>query len=371
MDGSCDSNQKDLGDVAARLFHLHPSKKAEVSKKPVFAGVPALGYTLQSRIAFTLSGNCVFRLSPEAKISTVIASAAYTQNRQFTMPIESSVWTKGNLNFVGDFRFYKYPQSTFGLGSDSWIKNEEPMDYTYFRFYEIVLFPVTKTWYLGGGYILDDRWNISHSGTKNGGPSEYAAYGATGTTISTGPTVNLSSGTRDNSINPSKGHYIGLQYRLSAALLGSTADWQSLLIDLRKYYRFPGRSKNILAFWSYNWLILSGKPPYLDLPSTSWDAFSNTGRGYIQGRFRGAQMVYVEMEYRFALSRNGLFGGVVFANVQSFSAQQGTNLQTPQPAMGAGLRVKLNKVSRTNISIDYGFGLQGSKGLFINIGEMF
>ena len=36
-----------------------------------------------------------------------------------------------------------------------------------------------------------------------------------------------------------------------------------------------------------------------------------------------------------------------------------------------GIRIKLNKYSRTNIAIDYGFGLGGSQGLFVNLGEVF
>jgi hypothetical protein len=56
------------------------------------------------------------------------------------------------------------------------------------------------------------------------------------------------------------------------------------------------------------------------LPSTGWDDQFNTGRGYIQGRFRGKNMVKLEGEYRYRITRNGLIGGVVFANVENFSA---------------------------------------------------
>ncbi|MBL4676481.1 MAG: hypothetical protein JKY70_09805, partial [Mucilaginibacter sp.] len=116
---------------------------------------------------------------------------------------------------------------------------------------------------------------------------------------------------------------------------------------------------------------VGGKPPYLDLPANTWDQYNGTGRGYIQGRFRGAQMVYGEAEYRFGLTRNGLLGGVVFGNAESFSAAPGSALQKVQPGYGVGLRLKLNKVSKTNIAVDYGFGSQGSKGIFVTVGEIF
>ena len=60
-----------------------------------------------------------------------------------------------------------------------------------------------------------------------------------------------------------------------------------------------------------------------------------------------------------------------FLNGESFSAAPGTKLQAVQPGFGPGMRVKLNKLSNTNITIDYGFGRQGSKGLFIDVGEAF
>jgi hypothetical protein len=371
--------QIDIYDVAKSIFFKHksPNKKTDTAlTKPVFSAVPAVGYTLTSRLAVTLSGNMAFRPLADSKASTVTASAAYTQNKQFTIPIESNIWLDHDLyNLVGDYRLYKYPQSTFGLGSDSWIGNEDPMDYAYFRFYELLMRRLVPDLYFGAGYILDYHWGIvDESGVKNfpkDSVTAYQAYGASNSSLSTGFTVNLLYDHRDYSINPSRGVYANIQYRDNMKVIGSTRGWQSVIIDLRKYYKFPESSHNVLALWSYNWLVISGHPPFLDLPGTSWDPFSSTGRGYIQGRFRGAQMVYQEAEYRFGITRNGLLGAVVFVNAETFSAAEGTPLEKLQPGYGLGARIKLNKASATNICIDYGFGTQGSKGLFINIAELF
>jgi hypothetical protein len=82
-------------------------------------------------------------------------------------------------------------------------------------------------------------------------------------------------------------------------------------------------------------------------------------------------MLYLESEYRFRITNNGLLGGVVFVNAQSLSEWDTNKFQYVQPAGGFGLRVKLNKQSKTNIDIDYGFGKGNSHGLFINVGEIF
>ena len=365
-----------MSDVLKSLFKKRSAapKKDSVTniRKPTFSGLPAVGYTLTTKLAATVTGNAAFRTSEDANISTVIASAAYTQNKQFTVPLETSIWTRGDkYNFVGDIHFMKYPQSTFGLGSNSSIDNEDPMDYKYIRFYEILYRKITSNFFLGGGYILDWHYNISALGLPGGIISDYEKYGAASNTLSTGFTLNGLYDSRDNSINPYKGFYAEITYRNYQRFMGSNSDWQSSIIDIRKYVKFPADSKNVLAFWSYDWLTLNGKPPYLDLPSTNWDRYSSTGRGYIQGRFRGKEMVYLESEYRFPLTANGLLGAVTFVNAESLSGLANNRLQSVQPGFGTGLRIKLNKTSRTNVDIDYGFGTQGSHGLFVNVGELF
>jgi hypothetical protein len=313
-----------------------------------------------------------FRTGPQSRISNIVASISYTQNKQIILPIQTNIWTKDNkYNFIGSYRYYKYPQNTYGLGSNSDINNVNPMDYSFFEFYQTVFRHITGNFYLGGGYIYDNHWNITDKGNSNGTVSDYELYGKETQTIASGITINALLDSRDNAINPMKGGYIYVQYRDNYSFLGSTTPWRSLILDVRKYYRFPEGSRNIIALWSYDWLILNGRPGYLDLPSNHWDFNSATGRGYIQSRFRGAQMVYFEGEYRFRITNNGLLGGVAFLNLESFSATPGTKLQAFQPGYGPGLRIKLNKLSNTNITIDYGFGAQGSNGLFISVGEAF
>lgn len=368
--------QVDLIDIAKRFLHKKPDTSKivkSVSTKPEFSAIPAVGYTLVSRFVVSLTGNVAFRTDTQNKISTITGITGYTQNKQLTFQVESEVWLdKDNYELIGDYRFYKYPQSTFGLGSNSNIKNEDPLNYNFIRFYETLLRKVTGNFLVGAGYIIDSHTKISEKGNLNGvAPSDFARYGDKSHTTSTGYTLNAEFDSRDNSINPSSGFFAAFQFRDNYRFLGSTSGWRSIIFDVRKYFRFPADSKNVIAFWNYDWLVINGKPPYLDLPSTQWDPYSSNGRGYIQGRFRGAQEVYFETEYRYGISRNGLLGGVFFLNLQSFSGAPGTKLQSVQPGFGPGLRIKLNKVSKTNVSIDYGFGRQGSRGLFVNVGELF
>jgi hypothetical protein len=368
------AEEKDIMDVLGQM--RRKSKRDSVKTREKTAGkilyslVPAVGYTLSTGLVGLLSANAAFYLSDSAttNISSVSTSFNYTQYNQITVPAIANIWTKGNgYNIIVDWRYFKYPQNTYGLGGHSLLSGADRIEYSHIRIHQTVLKNITGAFYLGIGYLLDYRWKIKQEGMNK----DVTAYGLPPKSVSSGFVANVLYDRRKNSINPQAGLYANARYRNNLSVLGSNSNWQSLVLELRKYVNFPRGSRNTLAFWDFNWLTLAGKPPYLDLPSTSWDPSSNTGRGYIQGRFRSPNMLYFETEYRFSLMQNGLLGGVVFANAQSFSNWPTRKFDKVAPGVGLGIRVKINKKSRTNIAVDYGFGANGSRGLFVNLGEVF
>lgn len=370
--------EKDLVDLIRSLRkHSYSDVVIDTAKmaKLHFSIVPAVGYTLSSGLTGIVASNIGFYLSdPETtNMSSVSATVVYSQYKQLTIPLQTNIWTRdNNYNIVTDLRYYKYPQNTYGLGNNSSLKNADLIDYSHIHLHFSVLKKLVPNLYGGIGYFYDYHWNVKESGLPDSSISDAKRYGLNAHSSSSGPVVNLLYDNRKNSINPANGLYADVLYRNNLRAFNSDNNWQGLILDVRKYIKFPANSNNIWAFWSYNWLTLSGKPPYLDLPSTGWDAYNNTGRGYIQGRFRGKNMFYVESEYRMQLSRNGLFGAVLFVNGETFSRYVSYNInQKVWPGWGVGLRIKVNKHSKANIAIDYGFGADGSHGLFVNLGEVF
>jgi hypothetical protein len=295
-----------------------------------------------------------------------------TANKQLILPLQSSIWTKGNkYNFVGDWRFLLFPEDTYGLGGLTTLADGYKVDYNYIRFYQFLLRQWAKDFFGGFGYQLDYHYDIEQLGVSRT-VTDYDKYGFNPQSVSSGVALNVLYDTRKNSINPEGGSFYGnLIIRQNLSVLGSDRNWSSLLLDVRKYISLPGHSQNILAFWNYDWLTLKGTPPYLDLPSTGWDSYDNTGRGYIQSRFRSKDMLDLEAEYRFGILRNGLIGGVVFANAESFSEINTGQFAKIWPAVGTGIRIKFNKFSKTNVAFDYAWGINGNNGIFVNLGEVF
>jgi hypothetical protein len=310
---------------------------------------------------------------PTDKMSEVLTSVTYSQYRQIIFPIQANIWTRNSaFNIIVDWRYLEYPSTTFGLGGHSDINNGYTINFNYIKLHQAILARIAPDLYGGIGLYYDHFWNVKQVNPPAGETTDFERYGLTPTVNAVGPAFRLLLDTRENQIRPLGGWYGNVVYRPNFTWMGSDNDWQSLLVELRKYIPLSASHKSILALWSYNWLTIGGgKPPYLLLPSTGWDDFYNTGRGYIQGRYRGREMVYLESEYRFDVTRNGLLGAVVFANAQSFSREITKQLSFIEPGAGVGVRIRLNKFSGANLCIDYGWGTEGSRGLFVNLGEVF
>ena len=372
------NNQVDLVDVGRSFLKGHKATRmdtvAQKTGKLHVSALPAAGYTLQTGFAGVVSSNFAFYTSEhsQANLSNVLTSITYSQYKQIIFPVQANIWTKGNkYDIVTDWRYLKYPSLTYGLGGNTSSDSGYNINYGYIRLHQAILRSVTKDLYIGLGYDFDYYWNISEIDPPPG-KTDFQRYGLTNTEKSSGVSLHVLYDDRRNAINPENGTYFSVAYRPNFTFLGSDNNWQSLIVDTREYIRFPSSTHNVLAFWSYDWLTLgSGNPPYLSLPSTGWDPYSNTGRGYIQGRYRSKNMLYLESEYRFGILNNGLVGGVVFANTQSFSDPNTGQYHYLQPGWGGGIRISLNKFSRTNLCVDYGWGLHGSGGFFVNLGEVF
>jgi hypothetical protein len=142
-----------------------------------------------------------------------------------------------------------------------------------------------------------------------------SAYGASGVG------AELLYDSRDSTISAYRGWYASGSFRAYPTWLGSSQDATVVHGELRTYLGLSDEvPRNVIAFWLLGTGVTSGRLPYLSLPSIGWDFANRTGRGYVQGRFRGDAEIYGEAEWRFRLTRDGLLGGVVFANAATFAS---------------------------------------------------
>ena len=336
--------------------------------------------------------------------STALGTLIFTQKRQLLFTAKGSTYFSGDQWYMlTDWRFFITSQPTHGLGTGPQsaklvgggltytdfphtpVMTEQMMEFNYLRFHNTILRRHRDSrFYYGLGYHLDYHFKIddnlldldtippvitSHYGysIKNGfDPERYWLSGIS---------LNAMYDSRDNAVNPYKGRYAFANIRLNPEFLGSTKTSSLLWLEYRDYFNLSRkRPRHLIALWLIGWFQTSGVLPYMDLPAVGWDQFGRSGRAYVQGRFRGQDLVYTELEYRLPLLRKKeVLGAVAFVNATTASNQDaGIKLYDfVNFGYGIGLRVMLMKKSRANLAIDYAWGEFGAKGFYFSLNEAF
>jgi Omp85 superfamily domain len=366
-----------------------------LSLLPIVGYSPANGFVVGAAVSVTkLLGN-----PKTTQLSSALLNASFTTKKQILLNLRFDVFLKENKWAVsGDNRLLFFAQPTYGLGiyglqgqaytfglngsSVARTDSEQPMRFNYIRLYETVSRRIIGKWYAGMGLMIDYDFNIKDQALKLDTPNQYLtshyvyskAYGFDTAHYSVnGLSFQIIHDSRDNPVNAYSGNYLNLAFRVNEVAFGSTQNSTMFYYEWRNYISVSKRiPRNVIAFWFWGVLVTSGSVPYLALPSITWDTYNRSGRGYIQGRFRGENMIYEEAEFRYRITTDGLLGGVLFTNFTTASNPlTGEKVfDSVAPGYGFGLRIKMNKKDRTNIAIDYGIG-DGFTGIYFNIREAF
>jgi outer membrane protein assembly factor BamA len=366
---------KDLFDLLRELRHKPPppAPGPDDYKKWMVAAAPVVTYGPTSGFGVGVAGNmAVYRGFPgTTRISSMVASVTATTKDQVLVnaKINSSA-LDNRRHFEGDNRLYWTSQKTYGLGTATAEGAAVDQKYDYFRLYETLYQRVAPNAYLGAGLLYSN-----HRDVRPGEGEAEAAWPSSPYVLSSaGVSLSALLDSRDGPINPSRGWYANLTYRaFFDGFLGGASNWQQLSYDGRTYLRLTPDARHKLAFWVSGDFVVAGTAPYLDLPATGMDTYGRAGRGYPQGRFRGQSLVYGEAEYRWTVTKNGLFGMVAFVNTETLSSKEtGEKLFDSFAAGGGfGFRLMLNKRSQTNLCLDIGWGKDGSSAVYFAVQEAF
>ena len=389
--------QKDAVDVLRQWMGkpIKPVKLGTLILVPIIGSNPAQGFSIGA------GGQYAFRRKEEGSLySLMSASVTVTTKKQLIVQIKNNVYTKNNKFFLsGDWRFLVYSQPTYGLSTrapdgsildyqnvingiqvhdDSLV---QPMQFNHVRFYQTVSMNLAKSVYVGIGYHLDYHFNIidqkldtaTHALTSHYIYSKHYGFNPHEYLLS-GLSINFVADTRDNMINPYKGFFANVNYKFYPAFLGNAKTANSLLLEWRSFHGLSARNpRHLIGFWLLGAFSPVGDLPYLDLPALGYDQRGRSGRGYTQGRYRGPDLLYGETEYRFPISQcGGVLGGVVFVNATTANSpdKRIKLFDYIEPAYGFGLRIMVDKHSRTNLQVDYGFG-HHSSGFYLGATEVF
>lgn len=379
---------KDIYDVLRNLFHKHPKEvsgeRPVVPMKLMLNWTPFISGNSSNGFGLGAAGNAAFYAGdPETtKISAAVPSFSLTTKGKIFLYLQGSYYSKDNEWHVdADNRLNLTSETTYGLGTSTVPGTGVNTRYDHFRIYDTAYRQMFPGLYLGAGFLFNARTGIKPvtAGDPAWPESPFVTYSEQNgfkltSQNSAGFSVNGLYDTRDNFITPSRGFYANGNYRFFfKGFLGGASAWQEFVGDLRTYTRLGGSDRHILAFWLYGDFVTRGTAPYFDLPATSMDTYGHTGRGYLIGRFRGEEMAYGEIEYRWTITRNGLFGMVAFLNTETLSNKQtGERLfNSFATGHGLGLRLRFDKKSKTNLTADFGWGKDGSFGFYLGVQEAY
>jgi hypothetical protein len=363
-----------------------PDSKRKLIAFPTLGYQPANGFTLGFISQFS------FKIKPENRISLLSGGASYSSQKQILTYLKNNMYISNDrFFFSGDFRYYVFSQSNYGLGTNivpwgaqfkdfNYSAIEQPMNYNYFKFHETVSYNIFPSFFIGAGIHFDNYFNIDdklldvankkytyhYNYSKKQGFSD-KNYGVNGFSL------NAIYDTRDNLINTNTGLYLNLNYRFNPQTDLNKHKSATLLLETRYFIPISKVNKqHVIGFWAYGQFLAAGKLPYLNQPAIGWDQNSRSGKGYVQGLFRGTNLMYFESEYRFPITKNQMISGTVFANATTASdVDKNLGLfQSIQPAVGVGLRILLDKNTLTNFIVNFGLG-RDSQTFYFNDGEGF
>jgi outer membrane protein assembly factor BamA len=391
--------QRDVGDTFRGWTDKGPKpdvgNAGSILLIPIIGSNPATGFMVGVGLqyGFKLPGD-------NTRFSMVSGSVQYTTKDQKIFLLKNSIYTKNNKLFLtGDWRYLVFSQATYGLGTNSpaggildyqfSLSGQEtsddsltqPLNYNFLRLYQSMSYNVKGSFYVGFGFrldayskIVDQKLDLTPGAeviTSHYAYNTYYGYSTTNYS-STTLDVNLIYDTRDNMINPYRGQFALLTWRGQIIDKGQGSHFISA--EWRSYHPLSKRNpRHLLAFWLLGDFSPAGEFQYMILPATGYDQRSRSGRGYSQGRFRGNNLMYGEAEYRFPISRcGGVWGGVLFVNATTASnpVTKQDLFVSVKPGYGFGLRLMVDKKTRTNLAIDMGFG-DKSSGFYLAATETF
>ncbi|HNY01924.1 MAG TPA: BamA/TamA family outer membrane protein [Bacteroidales bacterium] len=394
--------QQDIFDILTReklKAPSIPSRKARAIILPLIAFTPATALQLGAgaSVSWTIGKK------RRTKLSAGSVQVLWTTEKQLISYIRTHMFFNDNKwSLLTDWRWYLFRLPTYGLGTGSTTNiplvkdlpgtaNEPvsyeggrfPMKYNWIKVHNTLFIALAGNLYAGLGFHLDHYYDIKDeklnldSSTKVITPHfaycarhgfNYLKYTASGVSF------NLAWDTRDNIINPYRGSYAGLSYQYNLTYLGSDRPGSRLWAEFRTYIGLSRRShRHLLALRTFGCFKTSGELPYLNLMSAGFDPVNSSGRGYVQGRWRGDDFIYGEAEYRFPISAcSGIVGGVLFANATTASNRDMHDplFRSIRPGAGFGLRIMVGKADRTNLLIDFGLGYL-SQGLYLQAQEVY
>ncbi len=333
-----------------KLDHFNDKMENIVKHWPL----PMVSYSSETNWLFGLTKINAFRIGTQDQNDTTIQPSQVTALAYFTLNHQYKVVLTSNLMFgqnkyvsYTQVSFIDFPNYYFGVGDDTKLSDQCLIETEHFSLEQLFGYKLTERWYIGIRYHYINYLkvdSVENSIVCNNEISDLDDNEG----VQSGLGIRLTRETRDNRFNARTGSYFFLQYTNYGKWIGSKFDYHSLILDYRKYVT------------PVKWLTVAGqfyaesKNGDVPVQSLSLMGGDNRMRGIYIGRFRDKTMIEGQVELRFPIY--WIFGGTVFSGLGEVAPDFSSySLEGIKWTYGAGLRLSVDKATRSNIRFDVGF----------------
>jgi hypothetical protein len=328
--------------------------------------LPLITRSIETDWSFGLATIFTFKMNKKdtvSRTSNIEVVGIYSLKKQFVAVINGNQYfKKEQLILTEQFSYSSFPDKFWGIGRNTTANSAEPYTFQQYYLYAHLMKNMGKKLFIG---VLAEHQNVLKVDyIANGLFDKDNVAGRNGyKTVGIG--FSVTKDTRNHAFTSSKGTFAQVFFTTFSSLLGSSYNFSSLVIDVRKY--FPIATTHVLALQAYSLNNIGNEIPLRNLGALGG---SNSMRGYYSGRYRDNNLMVLQSEYRLPVyKRFGIVGFASLGNVGNNLAD--FHLNDIKYSYGGGLRFALSKKEKLNLRIDYGFGKGGNNGLYFQIGEAF
>ena len=341
-----------------------------MEKVVVYSPLPVISYSSETDWLFGLTKINAFRIGAKNQHDTtfqpshVTALAYLTLAKQYKVALTADLmFGKDKYNSFTELLFMDFPNFYFGVGDDTELSDQCLVETENFSITQMFSYKLTKRWHIGLKYHYNNYYKVDILSSDEHCTDDIPDLSVNeGTQSGIGITINRE--TRDNRFNARRGSYLFFEYMDYGKWIGSEFNYQSIVLEYRKYYT------------PLKWLTLAGQiytetkiGDNIPVQSLSLMGGDNRMRGIYIGRFRDKSMIEGQIEARFPIF--WIFSGVVFTGLGEVApSYKAYTWEGMKWTYGAGLRMNVNKATRTNIRFDIGF-FQHQPLFFFTFSEAF
>jgi hypothetical protein len=360
-----DSTKADKSHLQKQLDRIDSQMENVIKKAPL----PVVSYSSTTQWLFGLTKINAFRMGAKTQNDTCVQPSHitglvyFTQEKQFKFVVTSNLmFAQNKYESFTQFMIINFPALYFGTGNNT--KSEESciLDSRNINFLQSFKYNFNEKWYFGIKYNSNNYHKIDTLGNCDAVDIDLTNL-PDNQGLQSGLGFSLSRDSRDNRFNAYKGSYIFVEYMAYADWFGSDFNYESIILDVRKYLK------------PLKWLIVAGqfyavsKKGDVPIQSLALMGGDKRMRGIYLGRYRDKTMMEGQLELRFPLF--WIVGGAVFGGIGEVAPDFFSyTIRGLKYTFGMGLRMMVNKDTRTNMRFDLGFH-QNRAQFFFTFSESF